>query len=479
MDVQVVVVGAGPVGLLLAGELRLGGATVAVLERLVEPTVESRASTLHARTAEVLASRGLWERLGPAPHIPRGHFAGIPMDLTLPSRFAGQWKVPQTLTEEVLGDWALGLGAELYRGWTVRAVHDDGAGVTVEADTPDGVARLRTAYLVGCDGHESTVRRLIGADFPGWPATRELLRADVRGVAIPNRRFERHDRGLAVAARISEGTTRVMVYEHGRDVAERRPAPPEFTEVVAAWRRVTGEEIGGGEPVWVNAFDDAHRQLSQYRHGRVLFAGDAAHVQLPIGGQALNLGLQDAVNLGWKLAARVRRGAPAGLLDTYHAERHPVGRRTLTNIRAQATLLLGDRSVEPVRSLFAELVTIDATRRRLAGMVSGLDIRYRPSADEHYTVGDYLAELAQPDGRGLLLAVPGSPAATAAAPWREQVTVAPPPTAPVDAAAILVRPDGHVAWAGTSAEAAHTALYRWFGPPSHSRAHSRPVKEIS
>ncbi|WP_165945563.1 FAD-dependent monooxygenase [Micromonospora sp. KC606] len=465
MDTQIVVVGAGPVGLMLAGELRLGGAEVIVLERRDRPATESRASTLHARTMEILASRGLRSAFGTLPHEPRGHFGGIPMDLTLPSRFPGQWKVPQTRTEELLGQWAAGLGAEVRRGWEVRSVTDDGGQVTVEAETPAGVRTLRAAYLVACDGQDSTVRRLIGAEFPGRSATREMLRADVRRVDIPNRRFERLDRGMVVAARNPEGITRVMVHEYGRDVPVRSAAP-EFSEITDVWKRVTGEDISTGEPVWVNAFDDTNRQLSRYRHGRVLFAGDAAHVQLPIGGQALNLGLQDAVNLGWKLAAQVRQTAPEGLLDTYHDERHEVGRRVLANIRAQAKLLLDDASVEPLRSLLAELVAAEHNRALLAGMISGLDVRYPAGPDDHPAVGTRVTDLDQRDGRGLLLAVPGSPFVRLAQPWADRVGTVPLPPLFADAAAVLVRPDGHIAWAGYAAGAARTALSRWFGPPA-------------
>jgi oxygenase len=480
---QVVVVGAGPVGLMLAGELRLGGAHVVVLERRETPTTESRASTLHARTMELFDSRGLLADLGTPPREPRGHFGGVPMDLTLPGRYPGQWKVPQTRTEELLQKWASGLGADLRRGWEVTALSDDGEDVTVTAAARGGEHVLRAAYVVACDGEDSTVRRLTGADFPGRPAGRELLRADVDGIDIRPRRFERLPGGLAIAARMPGGVTRVMAHAYGRPAA-RRSTAPDFAEVVDVWRQVTGEDIGHGRPVWVNAFGDTNRQLASYRHGRVLFAGDAAHAQLPSGGQALNLGLQDAVNLGWKLAAEVGHRAPRGLLDTYHDERHAVGARVLANIRAQGTLLLGGPEVEPVRTLLAELLADEAVRAHLAGAISGLDIRY-PADGDHPLAGARLPHLDLATaggpatttellrgGGGLLLDLDSPPHDHL--PWIGRlwagrvttVTVRPQAGSPLGSrGAVLVRPDGYVAWAGEDREGALAALRRWFGAP--------------
>ncbi|TGA85576.1 FAD-dependent monooxygenase, partial [Streptomyces palmae] len=375
LDTEVVVVGAGPVGLMLAAELRLNGTDVIVLETRQAPTTESRASTLHARTMEILDSRGLLAAFGTPPREIRGHFGGIPLDLTLPSTHPGQWKVPQTQTERVLEDRARSLGAHIARQHTLRALRTGEQHVETVAAGPTGPVRIRARYLVGCDGENSTVRRLLGADFPGQDARRELLRADVEGIDIPNRRFQRLERGLAVAARRGDGVTRVMVHEFGRQ-ATARTREPDFAEVCEVWQRVTGEDISSGTPLWVNSFGDACRQLTHYRHGRILFAGDAAHRQMPIGGQALNLGLQDAVNLGWKLAATVRGRTPDTLLDTYHTERHAVGRRVLANIRVQAQLLLGGTEAGSPRALITELLASAAVRGHLAAMIAGLDIRY-------------------------------------------------------------------------------------------------------
>ncbi|MFG2606224.1 SDR family oxidoreductase [Streptomyces sp. NPDC048514] len=491
LDTQVVVVGAGPVGLLLAGELRLGGAEVMVLERLTEPSQESRATTLHARTMELFDQRGLLERIGPTPpRDPRGHFGGIPMDLGgVESPYAGQWKVPQTRTCEVLREWASALGAEVRSGHELVGLVQDDDRVLAVARTAEGrTLRISASYLVGCDGEDSAVRRLAGVEFPGADATRELLRADVAGIDVPDRRFERFPAGLAIAGRRPDGVTRVMVHRFGRP-AVHRAAAPEFAEVAAAWREVTGEDIGAGTPLWLNAFGDARRQAARYRAGRVLLAGDAAHVQMPVGGQALNLGLQDAMNLGWKLAAEVTGRAAAGLLDTYHDERHAVGRQVLGNIAAQSAVLLGGDEVADLRAVLAELLRHDGAVRHLAGRISGVDLRPAAGPSDRPWSGARLApaelvtgpgavtttaELLRP-GRGLLLDVdpdaPGHARLRAqAALWADRVRVvvatAAPDSEPARLGAVLVRPDGHVVWARPEGhEAAVGALHRWFGSP--------------
>ncbi|MEV0660641.1 FAD-dependent monooxygenase [Actinomadura luteofluorescens] len=481
MDAGVIVVGAGPVGLMLAGELRLGGADVVVLERRDAPAAESRASTLHARTMEIFDGRGLLERVGAPPRQPMGHFGGVPLDMAaLPSRYPGQWKVPQTRVEEVLAEWAAGLGADVRRGHEVTdlAVADDR--VKVRAAGPGGPLELTAAYVVGCDGEDSGVRRLAGIPFPGRDATRELLRADVAGLRIRDRRFERLPGGLAIAGRLPGGATRVMVGEYAP--AAPRTAPATFEELCRRWRRVTGEDIGGGTPLWVNAFGDAARLAERYRSGRVMLAGDAAHLQMPAGGQAINLGLQDAVNLGWKLAAVATGRAPDGLLDTYHQERHEVGRRILRNVDAQSALLLGG-DVGPVRTVLAELIVLPEVRDLLAGTIGGLDVRYERGA--HPLVGARMPHVPLEtasgrtdttvllrSGRGLLLDLSadtsraarlgdllsgcaGRVALVPAAPQREG------PIGGLDT--VLVRPDGYVAWVGTRSQDPGSALRRWFG----------------
>jgi 2-polyprenyl-6-methoxyphenol hydroxylase-like FAD-dependent oxidoreductase len=481
MDGRIFVVGAGPVGLLLAGELRLGGADVVVLERRAAPAGESRASTLHARTMEIFDQRGLLERLGTPPQQPRGHFGGIPLDMAaVPSRYPGQWKVPQTRVEELLEEWARGLGADIRRGHEVVGLTAGDDAVAVRVAGPAGGVELTAAYVVGCDGEDSSVRRLAGIAFPGRDATRELLRADVAALEIRERRFERRPDGLAIAGRLPGGVTRVMVGEFAPPPP--RTAPATFEELCLRWQKVTGEDISGGTPLWVNAFGNAGRLAEQYRHGRVLLAGDAAHLQMPAGGQAINLGLQDAVNLGWKLAAVAIGHAPDELLDTYHRERHEVGRRVLANVDAQSALLLGG-DVGPVRAVLAELIVLPEVRDALAGTIAGLDVRYEGGA--HPLVGARMPHVALDtgsgwtdtttllrSGQGLLLDLSGDTSRAARLSdllrgWAGRVALvpaAPPadgPTTGLDT--VLVRPDSHVAWAGTRFHDPGPALRRWFG----------------
>lgn len=490
LDTDVIVVGAGPVGLMLAGELRLGGARVTVLERLGGPTTESRASTLHARTMELLDSRGLLARFGELPHDSRGHFGGIPLDLSLPGSHPGQWKVPQTRTEAVLQQWCVSLGADLRRGHELRGLAGRRDRVDAEAAGPAGTVSLRARYLVGCDGEDSTVRRLAGIDFPGHDAVRELIRADVDGVEIPDRRFQRLPNGLAIAARRGDGVTRVMVHVYGGKPADRRGAP-EFAEVCDAWRHVTGEDIGAGTPLWLNAFGDASRLAARYRAARILLAGDAAHRQMPVGGQALNLGLQDAANLGWKLAAVVRGRAPESLLDSYHRERHAVGARVLAGIEAQTTLLLGGPEVEAMRSVLTELTVYEPVRRHLAGTISGLEVRHdvgHPLLGARLMPAEVITDRGATttahllrSGRGLLLDTSGDTAShaglrRAAGPWLDRVDLIQAGLAqaglaqgvlPAGTDAVLVRPDGHVVWASDAEPHGPKAtLERWFGPPA-------------
>jgi oxygenase len=482
-ETDVLVVGAGPVGLLLAGELRLGGARVTVVDRLPAPTDQSRASQLNARTAELLDQRGVLERLGELGHERRGHFAGLPLDVgDVPSAHAGLWKIPQPRTEAALEAWCTDLGARLLRGHELRGLDAGPDRVDAEVEAGGRAVPFRARYVVGCDGEASTVRRLGGFDFPGRDATRELVRADVAGISIPDRRFNRLPGGLAIASRAGD-VTRVMYHEFGRRTGP--PAgPPDFVEVTAAWARITGEDIGHGRPVWIDAFGDASRQASQYRRGRLLVAGDAAHQQLPVGGQALNVGLQDAANLGWKLAAQVAGWAPAGLLDTYHAERHPAGARVQSVVDAQAQLLLGGHETGALRSVLGELLDLGAARRHLAELLSGTDVRYDVGANGHPLVGARIPhwELATSarrctttallrQGRGYLLSLAGGagsgrrPVAVARR-WAPRVhVIRARPARSVEAGAVLVRPDGHVVWVDGGDAALGAALRRWFGTP--------------
>lgn len=490
MDTDVIVVGAGPVGLMLAGELRLAGARVVVLERLAAPTTESRASTVHARTMEIFDQRDLLERLGTPPNQRTGHFGGIPLDFGgLPTRYPGQWKVLQAKIEALLAGWATGLGADLRREHDLRELEAGDDQVRVRAHTPAGPVELISHFLVGCDGEDSTVRGLAGFEFPGVDATHELLRADVVGIEIPDRRFERLPKGLAISSRLPNGVTRVMVSTFDRPVGSRAQ-PPSFEEICKVWELVTGEDIRHGTPTWRNAFDNTSRLARRYRHGRVLLAGDAAHRQMPSGGQAINLGIQDAANLGWKLAAEVTGWAPDGLLDSYHDERHEVGRQVLSNIEAQGLLLLGGPEVDPIRVVLAELIKYPEVNDRLASMISGIDVRY--GHDRHPLVGARIPhveldtgaaltstiELLRP-GHGVLLDLSGDPARhrwlrDSVGSWTGRVDLVAAlrlPGSPIDGLdTVLLRPDGYVAWVGSVDGQESDPLpriSRWFGCDPH------------
>jgi bifunctional hydroxylase/dehydrase len=489
-DADVVIVGAGPTGLMLAGELRLAGAEVIVLDRLSEPTTESRGLGFTPRTMEVFAQRGLVDRfaaLDTALQTVRGgHFGGLPLDFgVFPEAHPAVVNLPQVVTETMLRGWVAELGCDVRRGHNVVALTDTGDGVQVQADGPDGPVLLSARYLVGCDGGRSTVRGLAGFDFPGTPATLTLFLADVRGCGIRPRFIgEWLPGGVAMSAPIGDGVDRVVVCE--RDTPpQRRTGPPEFSEVAAGWQRLTGEDISHGEALWVSAFGDATRLATEYRRGRVLLAGDAAHVHLPAGGLGMNTGIQDAFNLGWKLGAVVTGRAPGTLLDTYHDERHAVGTRLLSNTRAQGLLFLGGTEMAPLREVLGELTGYEAVHRHLAGLVSGLEIRYPVGPGEHPLLGLRMPdlELAVETGpttvfpllrgaRGLLLDLADDRSVRQRArPWADRVeVVTAKPAADSSfprADAVLVRPDGHVAWASPGArEELAAALDRWFGPPA-------------
>ncbi|MDV8022186.1 SDR family oxidoreductase [Rhodococcus sp. IEGM 1330] len=373
--IDVMVVGAGPVGLLLAGDLAAEGARVTVVEQLTEPTTESRASTLHTRTMDLLSDRGILGRLGRLPNGGAGHFGGIPLDLTAADPdhpFRGQWKCPQTRLESVLQQRAIESGARIYRGHRLTSVTDSGACVELKTVSVDG-GRQHTwtaTYLAGCDGERSSVRDLGGFEYARVPATQTMLRADIAGIDVRPRRFERLPNGLAVASKWPDGSTRIMV--HALDAPARlSDDAPTFDEVVAAWELVTGESIGQGTPLWLNSFDNASCQVTRYCRGRIVLAGDAAHQQMPVGGQALNLGLQDAAALSGALRDCIANPSTGEGLSGYHSDRHAAGVRTLANIRAQTVLLLGGPEVDPLRAIVTELLQFQAVQSHLAGSISG------------------------------------------------------------------------------------------------------------
>lgn len=503
METDVIVVGAGPVGLMLAGELRLGGADVTVFERRAVPTGESRGLGFTALAMEIFNQRGLYARLANAEPAAQGHFGGIPLDFgVLEGAFFTVRGVFQYQVERILEEWATGLGATIVRDHEVLDISERPDGIVAEISGPVGRVTATAAFLVGCDGGRSTVRQRAGFEFTGTDATREMYLADVAGRHIRPRFIgERVPGGMAMSAPLEAGIDRIIVCEDGTSPSEGRQSVT-FDQVADAWQRLTGESLHGAESRWVSAFTDAARQATQYRRGRVLLAGDAAHIHLPAGGQGLSLGIQDAANLGWKLAATIRGWAPEGLLDTYHGERHPVGARVLRNTLAQGMLYLTGGDMEPLRSVLAEVVAIPDAARHLAGMISGLDIRYdMGQSPAHPLAGRRMpdSELQLRDGsrsrvsaalhpgRGVLISTadPGG-IHSAIAGWQDRVDVVEVSAFPVMAAdaepaqAALVRPDGYVAWAGPDSGPAdygpmHEALGRWFGPPRTAGAGQPPL----
>ncbi|WP_367322394.1 FAD-dependent monooxygenase [Streptomyces sp. HUAS ZL42] len=487
MDASVVVVGAGPAGLMLAGELRLAGIDVTVLERHPGRTGESRGIGLTIGTMEVFDQRGLLRRLGEYETGGMGHFGGLPLDMSvLGAAHEAARTVPQSVTEEALEAWAGELGADIRRGHEFLSYDETGDGVTVTVRHPGGEERIRARYLVGCDGGRSSVRKAAGFDFPGTAATTEMLLADLRGVELaPRMTGQQVGGGFVMVAKLAGGIHRIIVGEHGIP-PQRRTGPPAFAEVADLWKRLTGSDISHAEPVWVSAFGNAARQVTEYRRGRVLLAGDSAHVHLPAGGQGMNTSVQDSHNLGWKLAAVLHGDAPEELLDTYHSERHEVGRALLANTRAQSLLVLGGEEAQPLRDVLAELIRYPDVARHLAAKASGLDIRYDVGGGRSPLLGRRLPHLRVTSGsgatsstallrsgRGVLLDLDDNAVLRRRAQaWRDRVDIvtATPDALPEDSplagtTAVLLRPDGYVAWAAPgSHHDLNTALTRWFGP---------------
>ncbi len=476
-----VIASAGPTGLMLAAELALAGVDVAVLERRVSPEVDGvRAGGLHARTIEVLDQRGMAGRFlaeGQAVQIQR--FGGVLLDISdFPARHPYGLALRQSRVERLLAGWAGELGVQVIRGCEVTGLAQDAAGVDVALS---GGRSLRAGYLVGCDGGRSLIRKAAGIEFPGSDPTASWLIAEVEVDQEPETGLR--PEGGGIGRMPDGGPVRVVLKEPDPD----RSGDPTLDEVRQALIRAYGTDFGVRDPTWMSRFSDATRQAASYRAGRVLLAGDAAHVHPPQGGQGLNLGVQDAVNLGWKLAQVARGTSPDSLLDTYHAERHPVGARVLRTTMAQVALSQQDGGHQALRGIMAELLALDGPRRHLAGLMSGLDIRY-DLGDGHPLLGRRMPDLdlvvtGRPlrmfrllhAARPVLLNL-GPPGALDRAPRPGRVSLVDasyagpwelPVLGPVPApAAVLIRPDGYVAWAGDLADPAlRGALAAWAGPP--------------
>ncbi|RAW09152.1 FAD-dependent monooxygenase, partial [Phytoactinopolyspora halophila] len=356
MTRDVIVVGGGPVGLMMAGELRIGGVDVVVYEKLPTPPRESRGASFTRRTAECFEQRGLLGRLGETERADC-HFGGIPIDLSMfeEDHFSARG-ISQYRTERMLEGWVTELGVPVRRGYEVTGFRETPHGIAVSFDGPDGPGEDTASYLVGCDGGRSTIRKLAGIDFPGSASTRGFYTADVTGIDTRRRRIgeDLPDGSMIMAMDLENNVTRVVVHERGMPPRDRDSLT--YTHLADAWQRLTGESIHHGQCQWLGCFTDASRVAAEYRRGRVFLAGDAAHVQPPAMAQGLSVGVQDAVNLGWKLAATVNGWAPGGLLDTYHTERHPIGQQLARNARAAIELRLTGEEMDPVRSVMSELV---------------------------------------------------------------------------------------------------------------------------
>lgn len=480
----VAIVGAGPTGMMLAGELALAGVDVVVIERRPSPDLAgSRAGGLQARTIEVLDQRGIAERfLSAGTPAQVAGFGWIRLDISdFPTRHPYGLALWQNRIERILADWIEALGVPVLRGRDATGLTQDERGVTVALS--DG-GTLHAHYLVGCDGGRSMVRKAAGIGFPGWNATISHLIAEVELAEEPVWGMQQDARGIRGFSRMDDGrTVRVMLTE----AAPGRTGDPTLGDLQDLMVSFYGTDFGVHSPAWISRFTDAARQADAYRKDRVLLAGDAAHIHYPTGGQGLNLGVQDAVNLGWKLAQVVKGASPDGLLDTYHAERHPVGAQVVRNSLAQVALLRSDPQSEALRDSVATLLSMEEPRKRFAGMQSGLDIRY-DLGDGHPLVGRRMPDLDLLVGgvptrvyallhraRPVLLRLGASSPLDIGA-WVDRVLVVDawydgtwelPVIGDVDApSAVLIRPDGHVAWVGEGSESGlHEALAHWFGHP--------------
>jgi 2-polyprenyl-6-methoxyphenol hydroxylase-like FAD-dependent oxidoreductase len=481
----VVIAGGGPTGLMLAGELALVGVDVAIVERRPgQDRAGSGAGGLHSRTIEVLDQRGIADRfLAEGQAMQVQSFATIPLDISdFPTRHNYGLALWQNHFERILAAWVSELGVPIAREREVTGFAQDDTGVDVELS--DGQS-LRGEYLVGCDGGRSLIRKAAGIEFPGWDPSVSSLIAEVEMSEEPEWGIRHDDNGTQALGRLENGKrVRVLVSERYAG----QTGEPTLRDLSQALVAVWGTDYGVHSPTWISRFTDMTRQAASYRKGRVLLAGDAAHVHYPVGGQGLNIGVQDAVNLGWKLAQVVYGTSPESLLDSYHAERHPVAARVLQNTMAATALTRSDARIDALRDILSELLTMEEPRKRLAGMMSGLDIHY-DLGQGHPLLGRRMPDLNLVTAKGPLRvftllhdALPvllnlGEPGGLDITPWADRVQLinakhigswelpvvgaVPAPTA------VLIRPDGHVAWVGDDTHAGlPDSLITWFGPPT-------------
>jgi 3-(3-hydroxy-phenyl)propionate hydroxylase len=491
----VVIAGGGPTGLMLGAELALAEIDVAIVERRPSQDLPgSRAGGLHARTIEVLDQRGIADRfLAEGQVAQAAGFAGTTLDISdFPTRHPYGLGLWQNHIERILGGRVAELKVPVYYDKEVTGFAEDDAGVDVELS--DGQS-LRAGYLVGCDGGRSVVRKAAGIEFSGWDPTTSSLIAQVEMTEEPELGIRRTPSGMHALGKVEYeikdgevvykpgGTVGVMLTES--HVGTSEPTLRDLSEGLIA---VYGTDYGIHSPTFISRFTDMTRQAAAYREGRVLLAGDAAHVHSPVGGQGLNTGVQDAVNLGWKLAQVVNRTAPESLLDTYQAERHPVGTRVLKNTMAQVALMRADDRTEALRDTVSELLSMDEPRKRFAAMMSGLDIHY-DLGEGHPLLGRRMPDLdlvtadgplrvftLLHDARPVLLNL-GEPGGFDITPWADRVQLIdatyvgtwelPALGAVAAPNAVLIRPDGYVAWVGDRTQAGLAdALTTWFGSPT-------------
>ncbi len=490
----VVVAGGGPTGLMLAGELALAGVDVAIVERRAGQDLPgTRAGGLHSRTIEVLDQRGIADRFLAEGQVAQvAGFASVRLDISdFPTRHPYGLGLWQNHIERILADWVGELEVPIHYGIEVTGFAQDDTGVDVELS--DGRS-LRAAYLVGCDGGRSLVRKEAGIEFPGWDPTTSSLIAEVEMTEEPETGIRRTPSGMHALGKVEYeikdgeviyakgGTVGVMLTESHVGATEE-PTLRDLSEGLIA---VYGTDYGIHSPTFISRFTDMTRQAASYRKGRVLLAGDAAHVHSPVGGQGLNTGVQDAVNLGWKLAQVVKQTSPDSLLDTYHTERHPVAARVLRTTMAQVALMRVDDRIESLRDTVSELLGMDEPRKRLAAEMSGLGIHYdlgeghpllglrMPDLDLATADGPLRVYTLLHDARPVLLNL-GEPGGFDIAAWADRVQSIDgtdagdwelPALGQVAApAAVLIRPDGYVAWVGDGTETGLAdALTTWFGP---------------